>query len=1049
MSKFFINRPIVAIVIAIITVLVGFITLEKLPIEQYPQLAPPVVRVETTYPGANAESVEQSVATPIEQQINGVENMIYMKSSNTGDGRLMLDISYTVGTDLDNANMLSQNRVTQAQSRLPQEVLQQGVTVKKMNPSILMLVSLYSPDESRNALFLNNYSMINVRDALLRIQGVSDATLFGGSEYGMRIWLKPDRLKNFGLTTADIINAVKEQNVQAPAGQIGAAPSKPGQEFTYSVNAPGRLSTPEEFEQIIIKSSETGAQIRMKDVARVELGGENYKAFSRLDGKSASVLALYLLPGANQLQTAKGVYKAMEDLKKFFPSGVDYKIVYDTTPAITESLKEIVKTLYEAIILVIIVVFIFLQSWRATLIPILTIPVSLVGTFIFFPMFGFSINTLTMFGLILAIGIVVDDAIVVVEAVMHHIEHGLQPKEATLKAMEEVSGPVVGIALILSAVFIPVAFLGGLTGRLYQQFALTIAISVLLSAFSALTLSPALSAMILKPHAGAPKGMIGAFFRGFNSIFDRSTKGYVTLAGYIARKSIISLVVIAVVVAGIFFLNGQLPKGFVPNEDQGIFLVNAQLPNGASLERTDKVMRQVEDVLSKTPGVEAFNSIGGLGVMTNTFNSNYASFFAKLKPWDERKTKEESLRGILGHLQRELSDISEAIVFPFIPPTISGFGASGGFNFIIQDKSGTLTIDQLGNYTKQFLSEARKRPELANMITPFDSSVPQLKLELDREKAKKLGVPVTDVFSTLQATLGGAYINDFNRFGRLYRVYLQSESEYRQKPDDIKQFYVRSKTTNEMIPLSTLVTVSPTNGTELTTRFNLMRSVEIMGAAAPGYTSGQAMQALEEVAKASLPSEMGFTYSGMSFEEKMAPSPVPTFVMAVVFVFLLLAALYESWSLPFSVLLATPTVVLGSFLGTWLMGLDNNVYVQVGLVMLIGLAAKNSILIVEFAKMKREEGSSPMEAAMESARLRFRPILMTAFAFLFGVIPLILAKGSGAASRIVMGVAVFSGMLIATILGVYLTPSFFVLMEKLFPEKEKAKDVPTVTHGGH
>lgn len=1036
-------------VISIIIVMVGVITIEKLPIEQYPQLAPPVVRVEANYPGANAESVEQSVATPIEQRINGVEKMIYMKSSNTGDGRMLLDVSYEVGTDLDNANMLTQNRATQAQARLPQEVVQQGVTVSKMNPSILMLVSLYSPDGSRDALFLNNYSMINVRDALLRIHGMSDSILFGGSEYGMRIWIKPDRLKNYGFTTTDIINAVREQNSQAPAGQIGAAPSRSDQEFTYTVNAPGRLTTPEEFENIILKSTATGAEVRLKNVARVELGGENYKAFSRLDGKSASVMALYLLPGANQLQTAKGVYKAMEDLKKFFPSGVDYKIVYDTTPAISESLKEILKTLFEAIILVIIVVFIFLQSWRATLIPILTIPVSLVGTFIFFPMFGFTINTLTMFGLILAIGIVVDDAIVVVEAVMHHIEHGLNPKEATIKAMEEVSGPVIGIALILSAVFIPVAFLGGLTGRLYQQFAITIAISVIISAFSALTLSPALSAMILKPHSGPPKGMLGAFFRGFNNLFDKSTNGYVRFSGYIARKFVISIFVIALVIAGAAFLGKNLPSGFVPNEDQGIFLVNAQLPNGASLERTDKVMRQVESILSKTPGVESFNSIGGLGIMTNSFNPNYASFFARLKPWDERKTKEESLRGILGHLQMEFSKISEAIVFPFIPPSISGFGASGGFNFILQDKSGTLSVNQLGTYTNQFLSEARKRPEFSNLITPFDPGVPQIKLDLDREKAKKLGVAVTDVFSTLQAILGGAYINDFNRFGRLYRVFMQSESDYRQKPDDIKQFFVKSRTTGEMIPLSTLVTITPSSGTSMTTRFNLLRSVEIMGSAAPGYTSGQAMKALEEVAASTLPPEMGFTYSGMSYEEKNAPSSVPTFVMAVVFVFLLLAAMYESWSLPFSVLLGTPTVILGAFFGTWLLGLDNNVYVQVGLVMLVGLAAKNSILIVEFAKMKRDEGSSPMDAAMESARLRFRPILMTAFAFLFGVIPLILAKGSGAASRIVMGTAVFSGMLVATILGVYLTPSFFVMMEKLFPNKKKAEETPSVTNGGH
>ncbi|MFN2377154.1 MAG: efflux RND transporter permease subunit [Candidatus Binatia bacterium] len=1056
MSHFFIRRPIVAIVIAILTVLVGLASMTSLPVEQYPALAPPQVRIETSYQGASAETVEQSVATPIEQQMNGVDNMIYMKSLNTSDGRMLLDVTFQVGMNLDMANVLTQNRLSQATSRLPQEVNQQGVTVKKLNPSILLVLSLYSPNGTYDSLFLNNYVAINVRDAILRVPGVAQADLFGGAEYGMRIWLQPDKLAKLGLTPSDVIAAIKEQNIQAPAGQVGAAPSPPGQEFTYTVRAPGRLTTPEEFQDILVRTTETGAQVRIRDIGRVDLGGENYKSFARLDGKPAGVMAVYLLPGANQLEAAEGIYHAMEEMAGSFPEDVAYKITYDTTPAVEASIEEIIHTFVEAIVLVILVVFVFLQSWRATVIPLLTVPVSLIGTFIFFPMLGFTVNTLSMFGLVLAIGIVVDDAIVVVEAVMHHIEHGLSPKEATRKAMDEVSSAVVGIALVLSAVFIPVAFVGGLTGRMYQQFALTIAISVMLSAFSALSLSPALCSLMLKPappgaapgqHGGA-SGLLGRFFGAFNRGFDRTTTRYVSVARIFIRRTVLALVAIAAVALGAGGLGSMLPAGFVPDEDQGIFLINVQLPNASSLQRTEKVVTQVEAILARTEGIDACNAVGGLGMLTNSFNSNYASFFCRLDPWEERQSEELHLKGIMKKVGGELRHIPEAVAFPFAIPTISGFGNAGGFNFLLQDRSGTLTVAQLGEYTQQFLDAARQRPELANLFTSFDATVPQIGVELDREKARKLGVRVDDVFSTLQAILGGVYVNDFNRFGRLYRVYVQAEPEYRQTPDDIGSFYVRSRVTGEMVPLSTLLAVTPMSGTEITTRFNLFRSVGITGAPAPGYSSGQALAALEEVAGQVFPPELGFAYENMSYQEKTAPSSTPTFIAAVVFVFLLLAAMYESWSLPFAVLLGTPGVVLGALLGAYARDLDNNVYVQIGLITLIGLAAKNSILIVEFAKARHEGGEDLVTAATEAARLRLRPILMTAFAFIMGCVPLAIASGSGAASRQVMGTAVVAGMTVATVVGVLLTPAFYVLIERWSGKKAPPAPAPA-SPGGH
>jgi HAE1 family hydrophobic/amphiphilic exporter-1 len=1030
-ADFFIRRPIVAIVIAILTVLMGINTLRGLSFEQYPFLAPPTIRVTATYPGASALAVEQSVATPVEQEVNGVDRMVYMKSSNTSDGRMQLDVNFEVGVDQDTANVLTQNRVSSAQARLPQEVIQQGVTVKKQSPSILMVISVFSPAGSYDANFLINYASINVRDQILRIPGIAQVDLFGGTDYGLRVWLRPDKLAKLGMTPADVIAAIKEQNLQAPAGRVGAAPAPADQKFTFTVSAPGRLVTPEEFENIMLRETATGAPVRVKDVGRAELGSQDYNSFGRLNGKPSGAMAVYLLPGANQLKAAEAIYETMKHAKALFPPDLDYTIVYDTTPAVEASIHEILKTFVEALILVTLVVFIFLQNVRATIIPLLTVPVSIIGTFIFFPLLGFSVNTLSMFGLVLAIGIVVDDAIVVVEAVIHHIEHGLSPRDATVQAMKEVSAPVVGIALILSAVFIPVAFLGGLTGTMYQQFALTIAISVLLSAFSALSLSPALAAMLLKP-AKPMRGPLGVFFRGFNRVFDRTTTGYVGVARLLVRKAVLTILVVGVVVLGVGLLARAIPAGFIPDEDQGLLGVNVQLPPAASLERTSGVLKRVEAILAKTEGIESYQTIGGYGVVTSTYQPNFGTVFARLKPWEERHGQALHVKGIMQTLQRELSQIPEAIAFPFNVPTLSGFGAAAGFNFLLQDRSGTLTVDQLGVHTRAFLTAARQRPELATLFTSFDPTYPQVKVDLDREKARSLGVPVNEVFQAMSAAMGGAYVNDFNRFGRLYRVYVQAEADYRRKPEDIGDIYVRSRTTNTMIPLSTLVTITSVPGTEITTRFNLLRSVEIQGTPARGFSSGQALAALEDVFRQTMPKEMGYAYAQLSYQEKVAPPAGPTFVLAIVFVFLLLAALYESWRLPWAVLLGSPLVALGAFFGVWLLGYDNNVYVQIGNIMLIGLAAKNAILIVEFAKAKHEqEGKGIEEAALESARLRFRPILMTAFAFILGVVPLMRASGAGAGAQNVMGTAVFFGMLIATAAGVFLIPGNFAFVERL------------------
>jgi hydrophobe/amphiphile efflux-1 (HAE1) family protein len=1035
MASFFVNRPIVAMVISIITVMVGLVAMTGLPIAQYPEIVPPMVQVTTTFIGASATDVEGSVATPLEQQINGVEKGIYMKSTNANDGTLTLKVSFEVGSNLDMDNVLTQNRVSQAQPQMPQSVKNYGVTVKKALAFPLLVISIKSPKGTYDSSFLSNYTTINVNDAIARIPGVGQINLFGGSDYAMRVWLRPDVIGRLGVTIPDIANAIGQQNQLTPAGQIGGPPAAKGTEYTYTVRTQGRLLNEEEFGNIVVRTNPNGSQVLLKDVARLELGTMLYNAVGRHDGTPAAVIAVFQIPGTNALDVANNVKAEMENLKKRFPRDMDYLISLDTTLPVSEGINEIFHTLLEAVALVIIVVFIFLQNWRATLIPLMTVPVSLIGAFIFFPLLGFSINVLSLLGLVLAIGIVVDDAIVVVEAVMHHIEHGMQPKEATIKAMEEVSGPVIAIGLVLSAVFVPVGFMGGITGRLYQQFAITIALSVLLSVVNALTLSPALSALLLKPATGK-KSLLTPFYNGFNKVFGWTTDRYVSFAGILARKMIRSLAFIGVLIYVIVVLVRNIPGGFVPEEDQGFILVNAQLPDAASLERTDAAMKKVEAILAKNEAVDGFNTISGYSLVTGAYSSNMGFFFVQLKPWEERKTEESHANGVVAALNKAFAQqIPEAGVVAFGPPAIPGLGTGAGFTMQLQDRSGG-SPEYLADQTRRFMEAARKRPEIARVNTLYRAAVPQVFADIDRSKVLKSGVPLGDVNTTLGALLGSSYINDFNRFGRVYKVYLQAEPEFRQDPKQIGLFFVRNQA-GGMVPLDTLVSTKPAAGPEFTNRFNLFRSAELTGVPAEGFSSAQALDALEQTAREILPPDMSFDWADMSYQERKAPGVAVVFALAVFLVFLILAAQYESWGLPFSVLLGTPFAAFGAYLGLWLarkfMGPSyvNNVFAQIGLIMLIGLAAKNAILIVEFAKMEFDQGKPLMEAALNAAKLRFRPILMTAFAFILGVVPLLTASGAGAESRKVMGMAVFAGMLVATILGVLLVPMLYVMVEKV------------------
>jgi len=1033
---FFVRRPTVAIVLSIVLVIFGLVTIRGLPVSQYPNVIPPEVQISSTYPGANSLAVEQSVATPLEQQLNGVEEMIYMRSVNANDGSSTIRVNFEVGTDLNMANVLVQNRVSQAQAGLPDTVKRLGVTVKKSLSFPLMLVTLRSPKGTYDSTFLNNYATINVTDSLARISGVGQVNQFGGSEYAMRIWVKPDQLAKLGVTTNEISQAIQQQNVIAPAGQIGGAPAPPGTEFTYVVRTQDRLETAEQFGQIVVKADPaSGTLIKLSDVARVELGTQYYNSSGRFNGDAAAVLSVYQVPGSNALDVAARVRATMDELKKRFPDDIEYLVSLDTTKAVTAGIDEILHTLRDAVILVVLVVFIFLQSWRATLIPILVVPVALIATFAVFPLLGFSINVLSLLGLVLAIGIVVDDAIVVVEAVMHHIEHGLSPRAATNKAMGEVGGPVIAIALILCAVFVPVVFMGGISGLFYQQFAVTIAVSVLFSALGAMTLTPALCAVMLK-RVEPSSGPLGGFFRVFNSVFDRFTGVYVGVSGHLARKLGRGIVLFVVLVGGTVALGRSLPTAFIPEEDQGYILASVQLPEASSLERTSSASEQVERMIMETAGVESVTTVNGFSLLTQSYATNNSFFFIWLKPWEERSGRSLSSFGIIKRLNARLArEFSEGVGMAFGPPAIPGLGNGSGFSMMLQDRGGN-PPEYLEQQARVFLEAANKRPEIANAMTLYRASVPQLIARVDEQKALAGGVSLADLNATLATLLGGSYVNDFNRFGRLYKVYLQAEPEYRDQPEDIRQYYVRNKD-GEMVSLGTLVSLAPTTGPEFTNRFNLYRSAEVVGGSRPEFSSSQTLAALKEVAERVLPDDMGYDWNAMSFqEERAAGGGALVFVLGMIFVFLILAAQYESWALPFSVLLGTPFAVFGALLGIWLCRLGspsylNNIFAQIGILTLVGLAAKNAILIVEFARTKVQQGEPLVDATIEAARLRFRPILMTAFAFILGVLPLVLASGAGAEGRKVMGMAVCSGMLVATVVGVCLVPMLFVLIERL------------------
>jgi HAE1 family hydrophobic/amphiphilic exporter-1 len=1037
MSKFFINRPIVAIVIAILMTLVGVVSMIQLPIAQYPNIVPPEIQVRANYTGADAQTIEQSVAAPIEQQMSGVDKSNYIQSVNA-NGSIRMTINFDVATDPNVDHILTQMRVNQASSQVPADVNNAGITVQKSTTAPLLLVSLNSPKGTYNNVFLANYANINLIDQITRVPGISNVQVFGAGQYAMRLWVKPDQLAKLSVTVTDIINALRAQNTVNPAGQIGGEPAPPGQEFTYTVRSPGRLTSPEEFGEIVLRANPDGSLLRLKEVARIELGAQVYTLSGRLDGKPSAVLACYQLPGTNALQAAEGVKALMERVSHQFPADMTYVVGLDTTRAVTAGMHEIIFTLVEALALVILVVFVFLQGWRATLIPLCAVPVSLIGTFMLFPLFGFTINTLALFGLVLAIGLVVDDAIVVVEAVEHHIEEGMSPRDATLRAMEEVSGPVIGIALVLSAVFVPTAFIPGITGRLYQQFALTIAISVILSAFNALTLSPALAAMLLRPRKVA-RGPLGWFFERFNRVFRRTTERYVNTSRLAIRKGAVSMSLLLVFALVAWLFGSRLSSGFLPEEDQGYLYGSLALPYAASMERTGDAARKVEDALLKTPGVEHVTSVLGFNLLSTVQTTFNAFFFITLKPWDERTAPNEQYAALKQTITQKLAAIPEGIGFSFPPPAIPGIGTSGGVTFMLEDRAGKDPAF-LGENVNRFLEAVRKRPEIASASTTFLPSVPQVFIDVDRDKVLKQGVDLTQVSQTLQTFMGGFFVNYFNRFGRQWQVFVQAEGEYRTKAENVGLFYVRNAN-NEMVPLSTVTNVQTRAGPEFTLRFNLYRAAQINAAAAPGFSGRDAMNALEQTFAQTMPSEMGYDYAAMSFQEKQAQqgvSPGVIFGMSLLFVFLILAALYESWTLPFSVLLGTPIAVFGAFAALWARGMENNVYAQIGLVMLIGLAAKNAILIVEFAKLAYERGSPLLDAALEGARLRLRPIIMTSFAFILGCIPLWRASGAGAVARRIMGTTVIGGMLAATLIAIFLIPVTFYLIERFAARRQPA-----------
>jgi HAE1 family hydrophobic/amphiphilic exporter-1 len=1020
-------------------VIVGLVALARLPIAQYPEIAPPEILLSAIYPGADALTLEQSVATPIEQQMSGVDNMIYMYSlSQTVAGQMNLRVDFDITTDPSYDQVLTNLRYTQAASQLPPEVVNQGVTVKKSVTSPMGLFVLYSPKGTYDALFLSNYAYVNINDPLTRVPGVGQVQIYGADKYAVRLWVNPDTLGKLDITVGEIVSALQAQNTVNPAGQVGAEPVPPGQEFTYTVRAQGRLASVEDFEKVVVRAMPDGSLVRVKDVARVELAAQTYKWQGRLNGRPGAIIAIYQLPGSNAIETMKAATKLMEEAKARFPEDLEYVTALDTTRAVTAGIQEIVKTLFEATALVVVVVFIFLQGFRATLIPLLAVPVSLVGTFMVFPLLGFSINTLSLFGLVLAIGLVVDDAIVVVEAVEHHIEEGMAPRDAAFKAMEEVSGPVVGVALVLSAVFIPTAFIPGITGRMYQQFAVTIALSVIISAFNALSLSPALSALLLRPRREM-RGPLGRFFRGFNRWFARATGGYVGACGRLIRKSVFSMLLLVAVTGVAGLIGSRLPGGFVPDEDQGYLYMNVQLPLAASIQRTAAACDKIDAILKETPGVKYYSGIIGFSLLSfasTTYNSFY---FVTLEDWDARDRHGLTADVIMRDLNRRLAGLPDAQAFAFSPPVIAGVGTSGGVTFMLEDRAGKDPAF-LAENTAKFLAAARQRPEFALLFTTLLPSVPQLFAEVDRDKVLKQGINLSSVYQTLQCFMGSAFVNYFNQFGRVWQVYVQAEGEFRTKADTVGQFYVRNAN-NQAVPLSSLVTMKPVYGPEFTVRFNEYRAAQINGLLAPGFTTRQGMQALEEVFAQTMPRDMGFDYSGMSFQEKVAAEGIPpaaVFGFSLLVVFLLLAALYESWTLPFGVLLGTPIAVLGAVAALWVARFELDVFSQIGLIMVIGLAAKNAILIVEFAKQQYDRGASLVDAALAGARVRLRPILMTAFAFILGVSPLVISTGAGANSRRILGTTVVGGMLAATLIAIFLIPVTFYLVEKIAHRGETA-----------
>jgi len=1024
LSRFFIHRPIFASVVSIVIVIAGGVSLLALPVAQFPDISPPTVTVSTSYPGANAVVVAETVATPIEQEVNGVENSIYMSSVCGNDGSYSLTVTFEQGTNLDIAQVQVQNRVQSAMPKLPEEVKRLGVNTKKKSPDFALMVSLVSPDGRYDALYLNNYAVLRLKDVLARTPGVGDISIFGASEYSMRVWLDPDRLQARNLTTNDVVNAIREQNVQVAAGAIGDPPAPEHVQFQYTVKTLGRLADIEQFQGIIVKTGEGGRVTRVKDVARVDLGGENYKMFSQLNGKPAATIMLYQLPGSNVLDISKAVKATMEDLSRSFPEGLEHVISYDASAVVVASIEEITETLFIAAILVILTVLIFLQDFRTTLIPAATIPVSLIGTFAVMAVLGFSLNTLTLFGLVLAIGIVVDDAIVVVENVARNIDAtGMGAREATEKAMEEITGPVIATTLVLLAVFVPTSFMGGMTGVMYKQFALTIAVATVFSSINALTLSPALCGLLMRPT----RKTRNPIYLGFNFVLAKSTGVYSGIVTLFVRKFVIAVVLFGGICAGAYYGFVTTPTAFVPGEDQGYGIIDIQLPDAASLGRTTEVVERVNKILADTPGLKNAISIGGYSLVNSAYAGNFASFIIVFEHWDDRPPEEIGHR-IVAHINAELRKIRDSTGMAFETPPIPGLGLTAGFDIQIQDRGGVglATLEQV---TGDLIAKGNGQAMLRNLYTGFRSNVPQLFVDIDREKVKRLDIPLHAVFDTLQAYLGSAYVNDFNRFGRTFKVYLQADSMYRATPKDIAHLRVRSNK-GEMIPLGTLLDVRRTFGPPTITRYNVYPAASIKGSPATGFSSGQAIGVMESMAEADLPSAMGYEWTGTAYQEKQSGGQSALiFALALVFVYLVLAAQYESWSIPWSVLLAVPIGVLGAFAFTIARGYTNNVYTQVGLVLLIGLVCKNSILIVEFAKEEREKGKSVVDAALDAARLRFRPILMTALSFVLGTLPLIIATGAGAGSRKSLGTAVFGGMVVATILGVLLTPALYRMIQ--------------------